>query len=81
MTPSSPEESQGSFSDASWTPPWGVVKGMPHQEETPGKSQDMLGGLCHSAGLEMLWDPLPGESVRGEGSLGIPAQTVAPGPR
>ena len=39
------EEAQAFFLDASWTPPWGVVMGMPHQEETPGKSQDMLEGL------------------------------------
>ena len=38
------------------------------------------GGLCHSAGLGTPWDPPRGAggSVRGEGSLGVPAQAAAP---
>ncbi|KAK3541945.1 hypothetical protein QTP86_008164 [Hemibagrus guttatus] len=41
----------GHVSDASWTSPWGGVSGMPHREETPGKTQDTLERLCLSADL------------------------------
>ena len=43
------------------------VPGMPHREEAPGKTQDTLEGLCHSAGLGTPWGP-PGEleEVSGE---------------
>ncbi|KAK3525226.1 hypothetical protein QTP86_024956 [Hemibagrus guttatus] len=45
------KQSQASVLDASWTSPWGGVPGMPHQKETPGKTQDTLERLCLSADL------------------------------
>ncbi|KAK3510697.1 hypothetical protein QTP70_013701 [Hemibagrus guttatus] len=36
------EVAWASVSDDSWTSPWGGVLGMPHWEETPGKTQDTL---------------------------------------
>ncbi len=37
---------RASVPDASWTPSWGSVSGVSHWEETLGKTQDMLKGLC-----------------------------------
>ena len=66
------EVAQASISDASGTPPC--------REETLRKTQDMLEWLCCSAGLGTPWDPPVRVewSVRGKGSLGVPAQAAAP---
>ncbi len=45
------EVARASFPDASWTPSWGGVSGASHWEETPGKTQDTLEGLCLPTGL------------------------------
>ena len=49
----------------------------------PRKTQGTLERLCRPAGLGTPWDPprRAGGSVRGEGSLGVPAQTAAPATR
>ena len=69
------EVARASILDAPWTPSSGGVPGMSRREETPRKTQDTLEWLCHPAGLGAPWDP-PGGSVRGEGSLGVPAQAA-----
>ncbi|KAK3554501.1 hypothetical protein QTP70_024406, partial [Hemibagrus guttatus] len=75
------EVARASVSDASGTSPWRGVPGMPHQEEAPGKTQDMLERLCLSAGLGTPRGPSrrPGGSVWGEGD---PSETdiVTPEP-
>ena len=67
-----------SVSDAPGTPPSGGVPGTSSRKETPRKTQDTLEQLCRPAGLGTPWDP-PGsaESVRGDGSLVVPAQAAA----
>ncbi len=64
-----------SVPDASWTPSWGGVPGASHWEETTGKTQDTLEGLCLLIGLGTPRYPPGGAggSVQGEGSLGISA--------
>ena len=71
---------RASVSDAPGMPPSGGVSGISCQEETPRKTQDTLERLCRPAGLGTPWDPpgRAGGSVRGEGSLGVPAQPAAP---
>ncbi|KAK3518109.1 hypothetical protein QTP70_033327 [Hemibagrus guttatus] len=51
------EVARASVADASWTSPWGGVPGMPHQQETPGKTQDTLERLCLSADLGTPQNP------------------------
>ena len=66
--------------DAPGTLPSGGVPGMSRRKETPRKTQDTLERLCHPAGLGTPWDPIgrAGGTVRGEESLGVPAQAAAP---
>ena len=74
---------QSTFLPSSMVINFGGGPGMPHQEETPRKTQDTLEWLCRSAGLGTPWDSPGGArgSLRGEGSLGVPAQAPAPATR
>ncbi len=77
------EVARTSVLDISRTPTWGGILGLSHREEAPGKTQDMLEGLCLSACLATPWGSPGGAggSVWGEGSLEFLAETVAPATR
>uniref|UniRef100_A0A8C6WVY7 E3 ubiquitin-protein ligase n=1 Tax=Neogobius melanostomus TaxID=47308 RepID=A0A8C6WVY7_9GOBI len=77
------ELARASVPDASWSPPSGGVPGMSYWEEASWKAQDTLVGLCLRAGLVSPRGPprTAGGGVRGSGSLGISAETVAPATR
>ncbi|KAK3564323.1 hypothetical protein QTP86_012517 [Hemibagrus guttatus] len=69
---------RASVPDASWTSPGGGVLGMPHQEETPGKTQDTLERLCLSADLGAPRNP---PRRAGERKSGHPYLDCAPATR
>ncbi|MEQ2274327.1 hypothetical protein XENORESO_018498 [Xenotaenia resolanae] len=60
-----------------------VFKGTSQREEAQGTAQDMLEGLCLSAGLGTPWAPPGGAGggVWGEGRLGVSAESAAPATR
>ncbi len=50
---------RASVLDASWTPSCGGVLGASHWEETQGKTQDTLEGLCLPTGLGTPYGAFP----------------------